>query len=346
MKTRAAVLISPDRPLELANLRIPALRPGQVLVRMAYAGVCQTQLLEARGHRGDDPFLPHCLGHEGTGTVVETSSASNGFAAGDPVVLSWMKGRGADVPGTQYDWNGRTVNAGGVTTFGELMVVSENRLTPAPEGLSMRDAALLGCAIPTGFGAVLNTANLRPGETLAVFGAGGVGLCAIIAGQLAGADPIVAIDVRADRLAAAEMLGATDIIDSSKVDDLKSSLVDICGPVDVAIEATGVPDVMTLALASVAPRGGRAVVVGNAHHGNSVQIDPWHLNQGKSLLGTWGGDNDPPVDFPRYSRLIRSRNVDMSPISSPDYALEDLNQALRDLETGATVRPIIRIGQP
>ncbi len=203
-----------DRPLELAELEVPALAPGQVLVEVAFSGVCHTQLLEARGRRGEDRFLPHCLGHEGSGTVVHIGSAVTKVSPGDQVVLSWIKGSGHDVPGTTYEWDGRTVNAGGVTTFGRHAVVSENRLTALPDGVGLREAALLGCAVPTGVGAVVNTAGARPGQSLAVFGAGGVGLCAVAAAVAAGCAPVVAVDVLSSKLAVATQMGADHVIDA------------------------------------------------------------------------------------------------------------------------------------
>src|SRR5689334_7344608 len=130
MKTHAAILVELGRPLEMVDLEIPPLAPGQVLVQIACSGVCHTQLLEARGHRGPDRFLPHCLGHEASGIVRDVGAGVTRVRGEDRVVLSWIKSLGADVPGAKYLWEGRTVNAGAITTFSEFAVVSENRLTP------------------------------------------------------------------------------------------------------------------------------------------------------------------------------------------------------------------------
>ena len=162
MKTTAAVLVELGRPLEVADLDVPALKPGQVLVEVAFCGVCHTQLLEVRGHRGEDRYLPHCLGHEGSGIVRDISPGVAKVKPGYSVILSWIKGSGADVPGSAYGWNGRTVNAGAITTFATYSVISENRLTPLPAGTLLRHAALIGCAVPTGAGVVFNTAQPRP----------------------------------------------------------------------------------------------------------------------------------------------------------------------------------------
>ena len=215
MKTTAAILVETGRPLEIVTLQLPDLSPGQVIVEIAYSGVCHTQLLEARGHRGEDAYLPHCLGHEGSGTVLEIGPGVTKVKPGQRVIMSWIKGSGLEVPGTRYDWDKGPVNAGGVTTFQQHAVVSENRLTPAPEELSYKLAALVGCAVPTGVGVVLNTVIAQRGESAVVFGAGGIGLCALAGLAAAGCDPIIAVDIAPAKLEAARELGATATIDAS-----------------------------------------------------------------------------------------------------------------------------------
>ncbi len=343
MKTTAAVLVELGKPLELADLEIPILKPGQVLVEVAFSGVCHTQVGEARGHRGEDKFLPHCLGHEGSGFVREIGPGASKVKPGDSVILSWIKGSGADVPGCTYEWNGRKVNAGGITTFATYSVISENRLTSVPEGLSMRLAALVGCAVPTGAGVVFNTAQPRPGQSIAVFGVGGIGSCAIAAAALAGCTPVIAVDVNPDKLTLAKKLGATHAI-NSKSTDAVTEILKVCkGGADFAIEATGLPAVMKQALACVRPQGGTAVVIGNARFGSTLEIDPRELNMGKRLLGTWGGDNVPDRDYPRYCKLLASGRLDLEPLLSRSYGLADVNAALEDLERGHAARPLLDI---
>lgn len=345
MKTTAAILVALGQPLELADIEIPPLQAGQVLIEIAFSGVCHTQVLEARGHRGPDRFLPHCLGHEGSGVVVENGPAVNRVKPGDRVILSWIKGTGADVPCTTYRWNGRTVNAGGITTFSRHALISENRLTVLPNDVSLAQAALVGCAVPTGAGAVFNTAQPRPGQSVVVFGAGGVGLCAIAAAAISGAVPLVAVDVRAEKLALAERFGASHTVHAGQTDPV-AFVRELCpGGADFAIEATGRPAVMCQALASVRPQGGTAVIVGNARHNERLEIDPRELNQGKRLLGTWGGDNSPDRDFPRYLRLIAAGKLPLDPLLGRTYRLDEVNQALGELESGEALRPLIDMSE-
>jgi S-(hydroxymethyl)glutathione dehydrogenase/alcohol dehydrogenase len=341
MKMVAAVLVETGRPLVVTDLEIPQLKPGQVLVDIAFSGVCRTQLLECRGYRGEDRYLPHSLGHEGSGVVSETGPGVAKVKMGDRVILSWIKSTGADVPGTTYRWGSRCVNAGGITTFSRQAVVSENRLTLLENDVPLREAAMLGCAVPTGLGAVLNTARPRAGESLAVLGVGGIGLCAVAAAALAGCTPVVAVDIRESMLQVARQMGATHCV-LSENGNVRDELLRICpGGLDYAIEATGRPEVMGDALASVRCQGGAAVIVGNAHHGERMQVDPKEFNLGKRLLGTWGGDNAPDRDFPRYARLLKTAKLDLQPMMARIYSLCDINDALDDLEAGTAIRPLV-----
>lgn len=341
MKTEAALLVQTGQPLTLAELEIPALKPGQVLVEIAYSGACGTQVMEWRGQKGEDRWLPHCLGHEGSGTVLECGSAVSRVKPGDAVVLSWIRGGGVEAGGANYQWDGRSVNAGGVTTFQRHAVVSENRLTKVPADLPMDLAILLGCAAPTGMGAVFNVVRVQPGESVAVFGTGGIGINACMAAAFAGAMPVIAIEPNESRRTLARAFGATHVIDPASGDALADIRKIVPGGVDAAIEASGSPAVMALAVQATRQQGGRAVVIGNAQHGATLAFDPSVLNQGKSLLGTWGGDSVPDRDYSRFGRLMASGRFDLRPLLSKPYSLPRANDALTDLAAGRVGRPLI-----
>src|ERR1700729_371464 len=258
MKTEAALLVQTGSPLVVADIEIPVLKPGQVLVEITYSGACGTQVMEWRGDKGEDKWVPHCLGHEGTGVVLETGHAVTKVKAGDKVVLSWIKGNGIEAGGAVYDWDGKKVNAGGVTTFQRHAVVSENRLTLLPPDLSMEVAVLLGCAAPTGMGAVYNVLKVQPGDAVAVFGTGGIGLNALMAASLAGAMPVIGIDPNPTRRALANIYGATQVIDPSSADVLAEIRKIAPHGVDLAVEPSGVPTVMEQAITPPRQQGGRA----------------------------------------------------------------------------------------
>jgi len=341
MKTEAALLVQTGTPLVLAEIDIPALKPGQVLVEIAYSGVCGTQVMEWRGDKGEDKWVPHCLGHEGSGVVLETGATVTKVRTGDKVVLSWIKGSGIEAGGAVYDWDGRKVNAGGVTTFQRHAVVSENRLTLLPGELPMDIAVLLGCAAPTGMGAVDNVLKVDAGNAVAVFGTGGIGLNALMAAALAGAMPVIGIDPNPARRALAKIFGATHVIDPSAGDVLAEIRKIVPHGVDLAVESSGQPAVMEQAVNATRQQGGRAVVIGNARHGARLSLDPAVFNQGKSLLGTWGGDSVPDRDFGRFGRLLASGRFPVRDLLSKPYALEQADRALQDLAAGAVGRPLI-----
>jgi S-(hydroxymethyl)glutathione dehydrogenase / alcohol dehydrogenase len=341
MKTEAALLVATGKPLVLAEIEIPALKPGQVLVEIAYSGACGTQVMEWRGDKGEDKWVPHCLGHEGTGTVLETGGAVTKVKAGDKVVLSWIKGTGIEAGGAIYEWDGKKVNAGGVTTFQRHAVVSENRLTLVPQGLSMEVAVLLGCAAPTGMGAVYNVLKVQPGDSVAVFGTGGIGLNALMAAALAGAMPVIGVDPNPTRRALAKLYGATHVIDPAAGDVVAEIKKIVPQGVDLAVEASGVPAVMDQAVNATRQQGGRAVVIGNAKHGAMLSLNPGVFNQGKSLLGTWGGDSLPDRDYGRFGRLLGSGRFPVRDLLSKPYSLAQADQALQDLATGNVGRPLI-----
>ena len=341
MKTTAAILVEPSKPLVLGELEVPRLSSGQVLVELAYSSICHTQILEVRGFRGYDPYLPHCLGHEGTGIVRMVGGEVSKVKVGDPVILSWIKSSGLDAPSSVYKWEGRDVNAGGITTFGKHMVISENRLSHLPNDISMRDATLLGCAVPTGIGSVLNVAKPSPGNWVVVFGCGGIGLCAINAAAISGCTRIIAVDILQEKLQLAMELGATHIIDA-ETEDPVSEILNICpNGVDIAIECSGRPENIGYCLSGVRDRGGMAIVVGNPRDGEKTLLDPRELNKGKQVIGTWGGDGTPDQDNPKYFELIRSGSLNLAAMIGDSYALSDINQAITDLETGKSIRPII-----
>jgi S-(hydroxymethyl)glutathione dehydrogenase / alcohol dehydrogenase len=341
MKTEAAILVQTGSPLVMAELEIPPLKSGQVLVEIAYSGACGTQVMEWRGDKGEDKWLPHCLGHEGTGKVIEAGTGVSKVKPGDAVVLSWIKGAGIEAGGAVYRWNGKSVNAGGVTTFQRHAVVSENRLTPLPSGLTMETAVLLGCAAPTGMGAVFNVLGVRPGDSVAVFGTGGIGINSCMAAAFAGATCIIGIDPSPTRRALATSFGATHVLDPAGADVIGEIKKLAPAGVDLAVEASGIPGVMDQAINATRMQGGRAVVIGNARHGAMLSLDPGVFNQGKSLLGTWGGDSVPDRDYGRFGRLLASGRFPVGALLSKPYRLSEANKALEDLAAGTIGRPLI-----
>ena len=346
MKTKAAVLYKIGKPLVIEELQIPELHHGQVLVKVLYSGVCRSQLNEINGLKGEDKYLPHTLGHEGSG-IVETVGPSVGkVKSGDHVVLTWIKGDGLDVPSAIYRRNnGAVVNSGALSTFMEHAVISENRLIAIPKKMPLREALLLGCAVPTGAGIVMNTLKAKEGDTIAILGVGGVGLSAVMASSLMNATTIIAIDVLERKLEQARQLGATHLIDARQQDPL-ATILEITGGcgVDYAIEAAGQRETMETAFQAVRDNGGLCVLAGNLARGEKISIDPFALIKGKRIIGSWGGETNPDKDIPHYVKLYLSGKIKLGSLISHQYSLEAINDALAAFEAGETTRVLIEIG--
>ena len=341
-KTEAAVLYTPGKPLRITTLEIPELKPGQVLVEIAYSGLCHSQLNEARGLKGEDKFLPHTLGHEGSGKVLAVGKGVTKVRPGDRVVLTWIKGSGSDVSSTVYRSAEGTVNSGAISTFMRRTITCESRLVPIPEAMPLREAALLGCAIPTGAGIVLNTTNLQEGNTIAIFGAGGIGLSAILAAVLRKAKMIIAVDVFDHKLEQARCLGATRIINACQQDP-PAAIMELTGQrgVDYAIESAGKKETMEQAFRSVRDNGGLCVLAGNLPHGERISLDPFDLIRGKRITGTWGGETQPDRDIPKYVKYYQSGQLKLELLLTHSYSLGEINRALDDLENGKIGRALI-----
>jgi S-(hydroxymethyl)glutathione dehydrogenase/alcohol dehydrogenase len=216
MKTRAAILWQSNKPLIVDEVEIPALKRGQVLVRILYSGICRAQYNEMIALKGPDKFLPHLLGHEASGFVVDTGAGVTKVKGGDYVCLSWIKSKGLDALNSQYKWGKRIVNAGAVTTFSDHTVASENRVVKISKTFPADSAAIVGCAIATGCGIMNNTLHAARKSSVAVFGVGGIGLSVIMGAQRRGCTPIIAVDISDTKLKFARRMGATHLINASK----------------------------------------------------------------------------------------------------------------------------------
>jgi len=343
MKIRAAVLVEQRKPLEVVDIEAPeALRFGQVLVKIRYSGICGAQINEIDGTKGPDKFLPHLLGHEGIGTVLETGEGVKSVKKGDTVVLHWRRGNGIQAEPPTYRWNGRAVNAGWVTTFNNCAVISENRLTPIPSDFDPRIAPLLGCAVTTAFGVINNNAAVKVGQSVVVFGVGGVGQSLVQAARMVSAYPIVAIDVVPKKIETALRFGATHGIDSRSGVDLDKAIREIVGSegADVAIETTGNTRVIETAY-GVTHSKGKTILVGVPRKGETVSIYTLPLHFKKLLTGSEGGDAEPERDIPRYVRLIRAGILKLDGLVTHEFGLDRINEAIALVRSGEAGRVLI-----
>ncbi len=334
---KAAILVEQRKPLIIDEVELPPkLEVGQVLIKVHYSGICGSQLGEIDGAKGEDKFLPHLLGHEASGTVQSVGMGVKQVKPGDVVVMHWRKGLGIEGAPPNYRWRGNTLNAGWIATFNEYAIVAENRVTAIPGDSDLEVAALFGCAVTTGFGVIENNAKVRIGESVVVFGAGGVGLNIVQAANLVGAYPVVAVDIFDNRLALAKQIGATHII-NSKTQNSKAEIEKIIGMqnLDHFIDNTGQPAVIELGY-DVTKSQGKVTLVGVPRKGDNINIYSLPLHFGMGLVGSHGGEAIPNLDIPRYQNLFRANRIKLRELLTERYSLNDINTAIENMRSGKT----------
>jgi S-(hydroxymethyl)glutathione dehydrogenase / alcohol dehydrogenase len=340
---KAAILVESRKPLVVDEIELPAaLDVGQVLVKVLHTSICGAQLNEIAAVKGPDKFLPHLLGHEASATVIETGPGVTTVKPGDTVVLHWRPSQGIQSPTPAYRWRGAKLNAGWVTTFNDYAVVSENRMTVIPADFDLKIAPLFGCAVTTAAGVICNDAGVKIGESVVVFGAGGVGLPVVQFASLAGAHPVVAVDVLPEKLAMARTRGATHCIEATPSTDVAAGVREIVGArgPDKVIETTGVKAVIEMAYDLTHPDG-TCVLVGVPSEKVTIYTLPIHFN--KVLTGSHGGDAAPHIDIPRIIRLVQAGRISFDGIITHEFPLEEINDALELVRSGTAGRVLLNV---
>ena len=372
MRIDAAVLDELGGPFTITELELEQPRPDEILVRLAGTGICHTDVKVASGYRG--PPVPVVLGHEGAGVVVEIGDEVSSVAPGDAVVLSFphcgrcrncTSGRPAvchhfqqlsfgcsrpdgSSPLSRPD-GGSTVHGSffGQSSFATHAVTSERnavRVEPGPATGHTELALLgpLGCGVSTGAGAVLNSLAVTAGSSLVVLGVGTVGLSAVMAARVAGADTIVAVDRHHHRLALAAELGATDAIDTGRIDadGLVEEILGRCGGgADHALDTTNVPALSSAGVACLAIGGSYGHVGGG---GTELTVDTGHLLAGRTITGILQGDSDPRRFIPRLLELHAAGRFPFERLITT-YDLADIDRAVADMRDGSTIKPVLRM---
>ncbi len=353
---RAAVAYEPGEPLRIEQVRVRDPGPREVRVRIVACGLCASDLHVWR--TGEGIGFPAVLGHEASGIVEDIGPEVTQVEEGQRVVLAWIprcgtcaacrSGRPHICSAMRTDANDGSLLLGdvalgrymSVSGLSQRVVVGERSVIPVPAEVPLESACSVGCGVTTGFGAAVITGGVRWGESVAVFGCGGVGLSAVQGARIAGAGRIIAVDPNPARLELAQRLGATDIILATDGDPVAAIQALEQGGVDLAIEAVGGAAIVRQAFDAVAP-GGRAVSVGLTSYSEEVSIPLVSLLMDKSLHGSIHGSADPARDFPKLFRLAQLGALQLEPMSGPDYPLEKVNEAFEALASGRALRPRI-----
>ena len=365
MKAKAAILFEVGQRLDIREVDVAKPRAGEVLVRMAVGGICHSDLHVMTGHLNAP--VPSILGHEGAGTVVEVGSGVTSVRPGDNVIPLWrlscgeceyctaarpaLCGVGLKIRSTgrlldgssRFSLNGSEIKHFlGVSTFSEYTVILEKALVKVPKDVPLQQAALLGCAVITGIGAVMNAARVKPGSQVAVFGSGGVGLNVIQGAALAGAEKIIAVDLLDNKLEMARQFGATDTVNASAGDPVEQvrSLTDQRG-VDYAFEVIGLPKTVRQAYDSLSKRG-EAIVLGVTPLETEVSIPIMPLIfEERVLKGSVYGSSRPRIDIPKLMNLYRAGKLKLDELVTRTYSFDQINEAYAALERGEVARTVV-----
>jgi Zn-dependent alcohol dehydrogenase len=347
-----------SRPLAIEEIDLAPPGPGELLVRIRAAGLCHSDLSVIDGSR--PRVMPMLLGHEATGEVMVSEDPS--FAAGDTVGFAFVPacggcgpcaegraalcepGAAANTAGTLLTGSQRLAGVHhhlGVSGFADHAVVSARSAVPVDSSLPPEIAALFGCAVMTGVGAVVNTARVRAGQSVVVFGLGGVGLSALLGAVLVGAHPIVAVDVVPEKLALASSLGATAVVDARSDGAVEQVREATEGGAQYAFETVGSAAVLAQAYAATR-RGGTTVTVGLPHPSQQLTIPAVSLvAEERTLKGSYLGSAVPGRDIPRYIALYRAGRLPVDRLLSSTVTLDGLNEAFDALAAGTTIRQVL-----
>lgn len=372
MKIRAAVLeamgakrpYAQSKPLQISELELAPPGPGEVLVRLGAAGLCHSDLSVINGDRPRP--TPMVLGHEAAGTVEEVGAGVDDLAKGDRVVMVFVPscghclpcaegrpalcepGAAANTAGALLSGERRLSRGGapvhhhlGVSAFAEYATVSRRSLVKVPSDLPLDEAALFGCAVLTGVGAVVNTARVPPASSVAVIGLGGVGLAALLGAVASGARQVVAIDLSAEKLGLARQLGATDTVEGGSADAVEQVRAATGGGVEYAFEMAGSVKAMELAY-KITRRGGTTVTAGLPPPNASFAVPQVNLvGEERTIKGSYIGTCVPTRDLPRFIALYRRGRLPVDRLMSGRLRLDEINEGFDRLDRGEAVRQVV-----
>ncbi len=367
MKTRAAVAWKANSPLVIEEVDLQGPQPGEVLVRMVATGVCHTDLFTLSG---DDPegIFPTILGHEGGGIVEEVGAGVTTLQVGDHVIplytpecgvckfclsgktnlcqaIRATQGKGLMPDGTtRFSKNGTPIfHYMGTSTFSEYTVVPEIALAKINKAAPLEKVCLLGCGITTGIGAVLNTAKVEPGSTVAIFGLGGIGLSCVQGAVMAKAGRIIVVDINEDKFEMAKMLGATDFINPKKYDaPIQDVIVDLTdGGVDYSFECIGNVNLMRQALECCHKGWGESVIIGVAGAGQEISTRPFQLVTGRVWRGSAFGGVKGRTELPGYVERYMAGEIKIDEMITFTMPLEEINTAFDYMHDGKSIRSVV-----
>ncbi|MEN3972921.1 S-(hydroxymethyl)glutathione dehydrogenase/class III alcohol dehydrogenase [Sphingomicrobium sp. XHP0235] len=365
MKSRAAVAFEVNKPLEIVEIDVEGPKAGEVLVEIMATGICHTDAYTLEGHDSEGIF-PSILGHEGCGIVREVGTGVTSVKPDDHVIPLYTpecrqckmclsgktnlcsairdtQGKGLMPDGTsRFRYKGETLyHYMGCSTFSNFTVLPEIAVAKIREDAPFETSCYIGCGVTTGVGAVVNTADVRPGDNVVVFGLGGIGLNVIQGARMAGADRIVGVDLNADKAEWGEKFGMTDFIDARDGDVVEKIVNMLDGGADFSFDCTGNTDVMRQALECCHKGWGTSIIIGVAEAGKTIETRPFQLVTGRNWRGTAFGGAKGRTDVPKIVNWYMDGKIAIDPMITHKLTLEEINKGFDLMHEGKSIRSVV-----
>lgn len=334
---KAAVLVKQRKPLKILNLKMPEkLDFGQVLVKIIFTGICGSQIGEIEGVKGKDKYLPHLLGHEGTGVVAKVGPGVKSIKVGNYVSLHWKKNKTINAKPFTYFSGSKKINSGNVTSFSKFSVISENRLTKIPKAVARNKiSALFGCCLLTGFGVIKNDLKIKSKDRVAIFGVGGLGLANLIYLKKIGVKKIICFDIDQNKLTKSLSLGCSEIVNVKNKEKNEIIKFLLKNNINKIIENTGNISNIESAYDGLSSNG-VLCLVGVPKHNEKIKIHTLPIHFGKRIIGCHGGTNNPGKDINTYIKMFKKNNFkDLEVLVGKVGKLKNINLAISQIKNSS-----------
>lgn len=334
---KAAILEKIKKDLNIKKLKLKNPQKNQILIKLKYSGVCRSQIMEIDGKRENKKWLPHMLGHEGTGIIIKLGPNVKNFKIGDRVFLSWIKKNEKDCDEINFFCKDKKVNAGKITTFSSHSIISTNRVYHLPRSINLKMGALLGCAFPTGFGMIINNISKRKKIKLLIIGLGGVGLSSLIAANSLKYSNVDILEKNKSKIKYMKKFFKNKNFRFFSNDlSIKKNYY------DNVVETSGDEKVISKSLDFIHNEG-KVVFASHPDKKSKIEINPHDLIKGKKIIGSWGGNITFEKDMKKIIQIIKNSKFINKLFLNKIYSLNKVNLALNDLRKGKVIRPILKL---
>lgn len=347
MLNSIAVLEKIKSPLQIIDkVKIPKLLKNQLLIKIHYTSICGSQIFEIDGQRDSKKYIPHALGHEATGIVESTGSNIKKFKKGDKVFISWIKSKGKDSRNKNiyYPNSSKKINYGKVATFLKFAIVPENRVNKLPKKINLKEGVLLGCAIPSGAGMLINQSKIKLNSKILILGLGGVGISVLMATKIFKNIKVYAFELSSKiQKKISHIYKNCKILDNKEFNNLRRNILNLEEDgFDFIYDTTGSANSISEAL-SLLKNSGKLIFATHPKKNDQIRIDAFELIKGKKIEGSWGGLTDFKKNLKVYEKIIFKNKKIINEITKSLYSFKNINKAIKHMRIKKSIRPVIKL---